>query len=237
MKLSPFLKQALIGLILGDQREFSTLNSKSFRLTKLEQKKFFISPELKEILIGVSLGDLHIDKKSPTRNALLRFEQGSIHEDYLLHLYDLFKIYCRSGPQYSDRKADFRTNKIYSRIQFQTRSLPCFNEFHELFYPDGVKIIPSNISEYLTEVSLAFWIMDDGGKTTYGDLLLHTNSYTLEEVELLVSVLNQKFHLVCKVSQRRPNQWAILIPKRELHKVRALVSIYIHSSMEYKISE
>lgn len=44
MKLSPFLKQALIGLILGDQREFSTLNSKSFRLTKLEQKKMFISP-------------------------------------------------------------------------------------------------------------------------------------------------------------------------------------------------
>jgi len=59
-----------------------------------------------------------------------------------------------------------------------------------------VKIIPLNISEYLTEVSLAFWIMDDGGKTTYGDLLLHTNSYTLEEVELLVSLLNNKFHLV-----------------------------------------
>lgn len=57
--------------------------------------------------------------------------------------------------------------------------------------------------------------MDYGGKTTYGDLLLHTNSYTLEEVELLVSVLNQKWNLVCKVSQRRPNQWAILIPTLE----------------------
>ena len=54
---------------------------------------------------------------------------------------------------------------------------------------------------------------------------------------LAQGLLNQKFHLVCKVSQRRPHQWAILIPKRELHKVRALVSIYIHSSMEYKISE
>ena len=52
-----------------------------------------------------------------------------------------------------------------------------------------------------------------------------------------MSVLNNKLNLVCKVSQRRPNQWAILIPKRELHKVRALVSIYIHSSMEYQISE
>ena len=52
-----------------------------------------------------------------------------------------------------------------------------------------------------------------------------------------MSVLNNKLNLVCKVSQRRPNQWAILIPKRELHKVRALVSIYIHSSVEYQISE
>jgi hypothetical protein len=36
--------------------------------------------------------------------------------------------------------------------------------------------------------------MNDGGQNTYGDLLLHTNSYTLEEVELLVSVLNQKLN-------------------------------------------
>jgi len=134
MKLSSFLKQALIGLILGDKRKFSTLNSESFRLTKLEQNQFVTCPELKQIWIGLSLGDLHIDKKLPTRNVLLRFEQGSILEDYLLHLYDLFQIHCRSGPQYSDRKADYRTNQIYSRIQFQTRSWPCFNEFHELFY-------------------------------------------------------------------------------------------------------
>jgi hypothetical protein len=98
MKLSPFLKQPLIGLILGDQREFSTLNSKSFRLTKLEQNQFFISPELKQILIGVSLGDLHIDKKLPTRNALLRFEQGSIHEDYLLHLMIYFNFIVDQDP-------------------------------------------------------------------------------------------------------------------------------------------
>lgn len=65
---------------------------------------------------------------------MLRFEQGSIHENYLLHLYDLFQIHCRFEPQYSNRKADYRTNQIYSRIQFQTRSLPCFNESHELFY-------------------------------------------------------------------------------------------------------
>jgi hypothetical protein len=137
------------------------------------------------------------------------------HSDYLNYLYSLFEPFVGTEPTSTNRKPDKRTGFKYDSLIFKTLAFPCFNEFHELFYPDGVKIIPSNISEYLTEFSLAFWIMDYGGKNTYGDLLLHTNSNTLEEVELLVSVLNQKFHLVCKVSQRRPNQWAILIPKRE----------------------
>jgi hypothetical protein len=77
--------------------------------------------------------------------------------------------------------------------------------------------------------------MDDGGKTTGGGLLLHTNSYTLEEVQLLISVLANKFDLACTLYPRRKGQWAILIPKRELHKVRALVSTYVHSSMAYKL--
>ena len=106
-----------------------------------------------------------------------------------------------------------------------------------MFYPNGKKIIPLNIEEYLTEISLAFWIMDDGGKNTHGDLILHTNSYTLKEVELLISVLNNKFNLSSKIYKRRTNQWAIRIPKKELPKVRKLVSNYIHSSMEYKIKE
>jgi hypothetical protein len=104
-----------------------------------------------------------------------------------------------------------------------------------MFYPNSKEIIPLNIEEYLTEIGLAFWIMDDGGKNTHGDLILHTNSYTLEEVELLISVLNNKFNISSKIYKRSTNQWAILISKKELSKVRKLVSNYIHSSMEYKL--
>lgn len=44
---------------------------------------------------------------------------------------------------------------------------------------DGVKIVPSNISELLTPRALAYWIMDDGGKGSYGETILHTRSFTL----------------------------------------------------------
>jgi hypothetical protein len=39
-----------------------------------------------------------------------------------------------------------------------------------MFYPNGKKIVLLDIEEHLTEIGLAFWIMDDGGKNTYGDL-------------------------------------------------------------------
>jgi hypothetical protein len=38
----------------------------------------------------------------------------------------------------------------------------------------------------------------------------------------------------CWVILKRTNQWGILIPKRELPKVRALVLAHMHSSMLHK---
>jgi hypothetical protein len=36
-------------------------------------------------------------------------------------------------------------------------ALPCFNEYHQLFfYPSGNKIVPSNISDLLTSRALVF---------------------------------------------------------------------------------
>jgi len=135
--ISPDLHEVIIGASLG-KRYYSS--SKPYRLSKFEQENLNLTPELKEILIGLSLGYLYISRQY--NNAILRFEQGKIHEGYILHLYELFEEYCRSEPQYSDRKSDFRTNNVYTRITFQTRLLPCFNEFHQLYFKDGTKSYP-----------------------------------------------------------------------------------------------
>lgn len=184
------------------------------------------------------LGDVFVSKYGRYKNARLVFDQSKDkHSDYLYYLYNLFEPFVSTEPKLTNRKPDSRTGLIYNSLIFRTFSLSCFNEYHSIFYPNGKKIIPLNIEEYLTEIGLAFWIMDDGGKNTHGDLILHTNSYTFEEVELLISVLNNKFNLSAKIYKRSTKQWAILIPKKELSKVRQLVSNYIHSSMEYKIKE
>jgi hypothetical protein len=210
------------------------VRSYSSLLTNVQKNSYSVSPDLHEIIIGLSLGDLYIRK--PSRNALLMFEQGLIHEAYILHLYDLFKDYCSLGPKNSQRKPDFRTGKIYSRVTFYTYSLPCFNYYHELFYVNGVKRIPLNIGELLTARSLAYWLMDDSYKHSSG-LSMCTESYSEQEVLLLVSVLKEKFNIDCNPMKRNSNKFRIYIKSKSLNELRKLVSPYFIPSMMYKISE
>jgi len=56
--------------------------------------------------------------------------------------------------------------------------LPCFNYLWDLFYKDRKKIIPFNIKNLLTEVGLAFLIMDDGSAGSGGTLNLNTYTNT-----------------------------------------------------------
>ena len=157
-------------------------------LTKAERAKFSLSAESK-----VLLGDLNANKQNV--NARLRFKQGIIHEGYLRYLYEQFKDFCPAGPKIENLLPDKRTGIVYSSIYFSTYSLPCFNELYELFYPEGKKIIPLNIADLLTARGLAYWICDDGSRDKlYRYVVLCTNSFTLEEVELLINVLNSKWN-------------------------------------------
>lgn len=120
-----------------------------------------------------------------------------------MHLYELFKGFCSTGPKVRTGALDKRYGKSYTSIYFQTSCLPCFNELHELFSVDGKKQVPSNIGDLLTIEGLAYWIADDGGWIkSKGHVILSTNSFTLAEVELLVSVLNTKFDLKTHITKQ-----------------------------------
>ena len=155
-----------------------------------------LNDHLKQSLIGLILGDVSLEKATNNSNIRLRFDQSiSIHSEYIYFLYNLFKDYTLSPPKSTNRKPDSRTGKIYNSLIFKTRMLPCFNYLWDLFYINKVKTIPSNIGDLLTEVGLAFWIMDDGGLGSNGTLNLHTDSYTLSEVNLLIEVLKRNFDI------------------------------------------
>lgn len=107
------------------------------------------------------------------------------------------------NPSILERKLDKRTGLIYKSIYIWTLKFPCLNEYYEMFYKDKVKIIPNNLDKLLTPVSLAYWITDDGSKSSYGQTVLHTRSFTKKEVEYLESVLKKNLGLITRIEEKK----------------------------------
>jgi hypothetical protein len=205
------------------------------KFTKQERASFSLSNELKQILVGLTLGDLNVQKPSINSNVRLRFQQGSVHEEYIFYLYELFKSYCLSAPKFYSQKPDTRTGEIYTKISFNTLSLPCFNTIYNLFYLDGKKMMPSNIFDLLTPLGLAYFLCDDGSFCKKdSSIVLCTESFSLREVQLLQEVLENKFKIKCALNARG-NGFRVRIPKKGLPVVQALLKDIMPPMMKYKI--
>jgi hypothetical protein len=163
----------------------------------------------------------------------LRFKGSIIYRVYILHLFSLFASYCRTEPQEYIRKG---TELGY--VWFNTLSYSAFNFVYDLFYVNGIKIVPATISEFLTPVGLAYWFMDDGAAIPSGYILC-TDSFLYEDVCLLVSVLKNKFDLDCSihtVKGRTTKQYRIYVKANSVEKFVALVKPHMHPSMIYKLT-
>ena len=129
---------------------------RNYRISK--KVHLTIPSNLHEIIIGSLLGDLTTERPNIKCNTRLQFKQSLINKEYIYHMYNLFQVYCNTGPL-NMSKFDSRVNKnkTYYAIKFQTLSLPCFNIYRELFYnSDGKKILPANIENFLTVKGLAY---------------------------------------------------------------------------------
>jgi len=206
------------------------------RLTKAERNNFKLDSQLKQVLVGTILGDVYMRRFSKKANVRVVFRQGSINASYLLHLYSLFQEFVIAPPSVSTI-TDKITGKIRYNLSFATLALPCFNELYESFYLDGKKIIPNNIADLLTSVSLAYWIMDDGSFTGSG-LKLHTNAFSLEELNLLNEALEKNFSIkaTINISNREKSQYNLYISKNQMSLVKDLVVKHMHPDMLYKLN-
>jgi hypothetical protein len=79
--------------------------------------------------------------------------------------------------------------------------------------------------------------MDDGSFTGSG-LKLHTNAFTLEELNLLIEALNKNFSIkaTINISKREKAQYTLYISKSQLQLVIDLVKDHMHEDMMYKLN-
>ena len=188
---------------------FENINDYSFYL----QSSVLLTCLQKEIIVGTLLGDSSLERGKPTHNTRIRFDQGyPNHKSYLEFLYVIFANLCGTPPRVHTRKPDKRTGKISQTIAFKSLRHISLNYYYDLFsiYDSNGKrrkIVPNNIAELLTPCALAYWIMDDGGINAYNATILNTDSFTLEEVELLQKALEEKFGLRTRKAEKRKGQW------------------------------
>jgi hypothetical protein len=200
-------------------------------IQKKSSKNLPIPDDLYPVIIGIALGDAHI-YRNKTENASLHIEQAYKKEEYLNHLYDLLKDFCKSQPVIRAR-TDKRSGEVHQSIRFTTRQLPCFTQLHDLFYNNGTKIVPLNIEDLITSVCLAYWAMDDGGKAGSG-FHYNTHSFSLSEVQMLSSALLNKFGLINTI-QSSKNGHRIYITSKSMNNFRTLVKPHFQASMLYKL--
>jgi hypothetical protein len=152
-----------------------------------------LTPEQNDLLIGAILGDCYVEKNGI--NCRVAFDHSISQLEYVKWKHLMLQPYTTQIVEYC--VIDKRNNQTYNKARFKTLTKPLFNKYHQLFYTNQMKSIPSNIGDYLkTELALAVWYLDDGAlRTDCGGLRLHTNSFSYNEVILLKNVLLKNFKI------------------------------------------
>jgi ubiquinol-cytochrome c reductase cytochrome b subunit len=202
-----------------------------------------IGPHNNEIwaaLFGSLLGDAYAEKRNNATR--ITFQQESSNME---HLHNTWKIFSQAG-YCPDVKPIMKTRlgaggKKRYVCRFKTFTYGSFNWIHDSFYSNGVKFVPLNITEYLSPLALAIWIMDDGNRQGTG-VKLSTNSFTHEDVLRLCNVLATKYGLKATAvitgygKKYGKVQYALYIHTASIPKLRSIVKPYFVDSMLYKLS-
>jgi hypothetical protein len=193
--------------------------------------------DVTSVLVGSLLGNCAASKL--VEGTRFVFRQSIDHKDYSFWLYNFYhsRGYCSNlEPRMYTRKLKKGDQvKEYYGYEFHTFTFRSFDWAYRMFYKKGKKVVSMEIEKYLTPLALAVWLMDDGGWAKPGTRI-STNSFKLEEVQFLATVLKSKFNLDCTVQKIGTiDQYSIYIKGSSIPTLRQLVLPYVHPSMHYKL--
>jgi len=185
------------------------------------------------VIVGNMLGDGWAENRS--NNTRFHIHMGSPNIEYLMWLHKFFseRGYCSSKKPKLKRNIG-NDNKIYFSLKFRTWTFSNLNWIYHAFYKNKVKVIPPFIEDLLNPLSLAIWLMDDGGVHPSG-MIFSTYNLKLYEIELLQVALKNKFNLDSNIQSRKAGL-IIYIPKNELPKLSLIVKKFMIPSMYYKLN-
>ena len=216
-----------------NQEEDEDRKRRKRKLSKKEREKVTLKRNEMQVIIGSMLGDMSMNKRG-TENAYFLYSQGGVHRSYIKFMYGKLER-LTTGYGISEREVLLKGNRHIS-LYFYSIALPALNEIYEMFYQGGRKVVPKNIAKFMDFGILAIWIMDDGFRKGEG-LRLCTDSFSKEDVELLIEALKEKLGInpTIIIGNRGKGQYRISINKRDMMRIRPHLRHYMHKKMYYKI--
>ena len=209
--MKPISKEQVIGL---------SPNSKL--LKEYKESLYKLSELQSEALIGLLLGDASLQTQNKGKTYRIKFEWGDNSKAYVDHVYALFNEWILSFPHKKTRISP-KGNTVIN-WGFQTISHQNFNPLADLFIIDRKKSIKNSlIKDYLTDVGLTYWFMDDGGKLDYNkntknkSIVLNTQSFTDLEVFNMANELKEKFKFKTEIRSNKGKK--VIIIKSESYSL------------------
>ena len=184
-----------------------------------------LSERQREVLIGKLLGDGYLALNG--NEARLQVLHSMKQRDYVDWQYAIFREWTKSPPAPLG-KGDYR---------FRTITHPEFTRYCELFYPQGMKVVPDNIADYLdSPLALAVWYMDDGKRRPdCRGFFFDTLAFSESEQLNLIACLNQNFGLTDLRLHWNGDGYHIYAPAQNASRFCALVDEHVIPSMRYKL--
>ena len=183
------------------------------------------------VLIGSVLGDGHLEANQHCVNYRARFAQSIKQKDYLLWKYNHLKDFVSSKP---------RLHQASRSILFSTINHPEISELARVFYRKKIKILPENISEFISNpMVLAVWFMDDGNAIVRNNKTcgyhLNTQSFTKNENENISAVFRDIYGIENSLEKNHGKYRLRIMKKLFRDKFREVIKNHILDSMKYKL--
>jgi hypothetical protein len=162
------------------------------------------------------LGDSYITKYGRLQVDESSYEFTKWKFDFLLK----FNLVDKQTKLSTVNRVHGKTKK--PSVSYRFYSKPCFMQWRAAFYKEGIvgnikkniKILPNNIENLLVNpLSLATWFMDDGGKGGLHGIIISVHSFTDDEIEKLIYILEKNFSISSILHSRNTSR-QLYIPKK-----------------------
>lgn len=204
-----------------DNTEGSRAILSTFRARK--NLELHLSDQQISILLGSILGDAYIHPQGK-----ICIEHSNAQKDYLMWKYQ--QLQNLAYPKVAQvTRFDKRTNSVNISWRFYLKQY--FRPLRSLFYRQGQKVVPMQLTDWLDQLGLATWYMDDGylDRGVYPQFM--TESFSAEHNLFLINLFKTKFGLEAKLSSKN----RILITKNSANQFFHLIEHHIHESLKYKL--